>query len=63
MPNYILTLQNRVAELEKQVRSADEGVVDLYRYLQSPKFRKDTTVQVGDIFLRLDQNVRPHLHL
>lgn len=31
------------------------GIGELERYLASPKFREDTTVQVSDIFLRLNE--------
>ena len=52
--NYIHQLQERVAELEADRKAAHEAVVELLVYLESSKFHVDTTVQVGDVFLRLE---------
>ena len=53
--NYIkkLQLDNRRAAAE--LKALEDGMTALRVYLSSPKFHEDTTVQVSDIFLRLDE--------
>lgn len=40
--------------LQDQLDALEAGILDLYGYLQSEKFRTDTTVQVSDVMHRLD---------
>jgi hypothetical protein len=51
--NYIHVLQDRVAELERELAAQVAKEHEIVLYLALPKFREDTTVQVGDILLRL----------
>ena len=39
----------------KVIESTQEHLNDLYRYINSSKFHVDTTVQVSDISMRLDE--------
>ena len=50
-------------EAEKRVAAQREiglttGIQDLVNYLMSDKFHKDTTVQVGDVLLRIEEAKR-----
>lgn len=51
--NYIkrLELENQALRQEKQ--EAANMIKDLQRYLVSPKFHQDTTVQVQDVMNRI----------
>lgn len=51
--NYIkrLELENQALRQEKQ--EAKNMIHDLQRYLVSPKFHQDTTVQVQDVMNRI----------
>jgi hypothetical protein len=51
--NYIHTLQERVAYLEKELGEQQAKERELVTYLALPKFWQDTTVQVTDILHRL----------
>ena len=52
--NYIHQLQKEVAQLEAELAQLREGVRLLLLYAQSPKFRgEDTTMQAGDVVLRV----------
>ena len=53
--------QEKVKELEAQIAEAQEAINEMFRYLQSSKFHKDTTVQVKDVVDRL-QIVRMSLN-
>lgn len=59
MTNYIQTLQDRNRRLESELASIKQGLTDLRVYLSSSKFQVDTTVQVSDIFLRLEEAEAP----
>ena len=54
MANYIRTLQSRVEQLEADKAEALEGLNELHRYLTSEKFYADPSVNVSDIFLRME---------
>lgn len=51
---YINKLQMENSELKNRLKTADIIIIDLYRYLHSEKFHVDNTVNVNDIFNRLD---------
>src|SRR5262249_3283163 len=51
--NYIHRLQDELAQARRLERLADEHLAELVAYLHSPKFAKDTTVQVNDVLTRL----------
>jgi hypothetical protein len=53
--NYIKQLQNDKKVMQAQITAFEDGLAELRRYLELPKFHVDTTVQVKDIFLRLDE--------
>ena len=50
--NYIKKLQLAVGEAQATLNMINQEVENLYAYLMSGKFHKDTTVQVQDIFNR-----------
>ena len=50
--NYINALELDVKEQAQQLAEIQSELIELYKYLESPKFHVDTTVQVGDIFSR-----------
>lgn len=50
--NYINALELDVKEQSEQLAEIQSELIELYKYLESPKFHVDTTVQVGDIFSR-----------
>lgn len=52
---YINTLQEENAALKAEIAGLREGIGRLESYLSLPKFREDPTVQVSDIFLRLEE--------
>ncbi len=52
--NYIQRLEDERAALTAQVAGLEEGITELRRYLQTEKFWQDPTVQVQDVFARLD---------
>ena len=39
----------------KVIETTQEHLNDLYRYINSSKFNVDTTIQVSDISMRLDE--------
>lgn len=51
---YIERLETAIWQLNHAASDANDAILDLYRYLQSTKFHEDTTVQVADIFARLE---------
>ena len=53
--NYIQRLQRQLAESEAARASLRCGIRLLRSYLQSPKFHDDTTVQVRDVLMRLEE--------
>ena len=59
--NYIKRLEEEVAVLREQAAVAYVEIEDLFAYLESPKFREDTTVQTKDVFARLS-SARSHLN-
>jgi len=48
-----LLLEKEAAE--RELARLKAGIRELRIYLSSEKFHEDTTVQVGDVFLRLDE--------
>ena len=55
--NYIKSLQYQVGAAEAEIQSLKDSIDTLRRYINLPKFRDDTTVQVSDIHLRLDEMI------
>jgi hypothetical protein len=53
--NYIKQLQAQVKAQDAELISIYESLQDIQRYLSLPKFESDTTVQVSDIFLRINE--------
>ncbi len=51
--NYIKRLQKDNADLLEQLGEYQDMVYELNRYLDLPKFKEDTTVQVQDVRNRL----------
>ena len=54
----IEALRANVQYLQSEIKSRDDGIRDLAIYLQSSKFRNDTTVQVRDVLNRLQEIYR-----
>ncbi len=52
--SYIEKLQDENLERARKIESALLSVNEIRSYLLSSKFHEDTTVQVRDILLRLD---------
>jgi len=52
-------LARELHEARVEARENSERVRDLLRYLALPKFHQDTTVQVGDVRMRLEGYVHP----
>jgi site-specific recombinase XerD len=52
--NYIKQLEVDKAELKTTIASARTELMELFSYLQSTKFHEDRTVQVQDIYNRMD---------
>ena len=52
--NYIKRLQEQKTQLCDEKVAGLDALHDLYRYLQSEKFHTDTTVQISDVFARLE---------
>jgi len=48
-------LMEELTHAFKVIESTQEHLNDLYRYINSSKFHVDTTVQVSDISMRLDE--------
>lgn len=55
--NYIKKLEKEVRELKAYISGINDGVDDIRRYLNLPKFYEDTTVQRADIFNRLQDMI------
>tara|TARA_R110000803_G_scaffold183400_1_gene245744 strand:- start:568 stop:774 length:207 start_codon:yes stop_codon:yes gene_type:complete len=53
--NYIKQLQAQVKSQDVELTSIYESLQEIQRYLSLPKFESDTTVQVSDIFLRINE--------
>lgn len=51
--NYIKALEARVAKRDNVIAAYETGLIQLLRYMYSPKFQTDTTVQVGDVVDRI----------
>lgn len=45
------------------IETTQEHLNDLYRYINSSKFNTDTTVQVSDISMRLDEMKLALMHI
>ncbi len=52
--NYIQSLKTQIEEKDKEISELKEKIQNLKIYLSSSKFHKDPTVQVQDIFNRLE---------
>jgi predicted RNase H-like nuclease (RuvC/YqgF family) len=52
--NYIQNLKMQIEEKDKEISELKEKIHSLKIYLSSSKFKEDTTVQVQDIFNRLE---------
>ena len=61
--NYIHRLEDEQRLASAELCGLRSGIEDLRRYLSSPKFHEDTTVQVKDIFMRLEEAERFALQL
>ena len=61
--NYIKRLENENKEVRVELCGLRCGLSDLKSYLQSSKFWNDTTVQVNDVLLRLEEAERKSMDL
>lgn len=52
--NYIKQLQEENKELKNTIKESQEIIHELYQYLHSSKFHQDNSVNIHDIFLRLE---------
>ena len=50
-----MTLREQIAAKNVIIEAYEIGIVELNRYINSSKFSIDTTVQVGDIALRINE--------
>jgi len=50
-----MRLHEKVKQQAAMLEDYQEGLKDLVRYLNSPKFKEDPTVQVRDILLRISE--------
>jgi hypothetical protein len=53
--NIIVKLQANEKVYNESLNQVQNSLNEIKRYLLSPKFHQDTTVQVGDILLRIDE--------
>lgn len=53
--NYIVKLQAANKQFQSDMDYVTDWMINLETYLLSPKFHQDTTVQTGDILLRLNE--------
>ena len=53
--NHIQRIMQENVSLKQALQTWSSGLTDLQRYLESSKFHQDTTVQVQDVFLRLQE--------
>lgn len=51
--NYIKRLENDVRVMRQGIEAYDVGIDDIVRYLTSPKFQEDPTVQIQDVLNRI----------
>lgn len=51
--HYVTKLKNEAAADAREIEALRAGLRAVRRYLTSDKFREDTTVQVGDVLLRI----------
>ena len=52
---YNMKLHEQVNHLKDEKEVLFEGIKELKQYLYSDKFKRDTTVQISDIDLRLNE--------
>jgi hypothetical protein len=52
---YNMKLHEQVNQLKDEKEVLFEGIKELKQYLYSDKFKRDTTVQISDIDLRLNE--------
>ena len=53
--NYIKQLQEENKTLKQQIKAHEEGLMDIIRYLNLPKFSIDTSVNKQDILNRIEE--------
>ena len=53
--NYIKQLQKENKDLRQALTTVDDMIIQIEHYLLSSKFHQDTTVQIADVLLRLDE--------
>jgi len=53
--NFIKQLKQDRIELIKQLDNVNKAIMEIERYLTLPKFYKDPYVNIGDVFLRIDE--------
>jgi len=50
-----MKLHEQVKQLKAEKESLLDGIIELQRYINSSKFYQDTTVQISDIDLRINE--------
>lgn len=53
--NYIKRIQQANEQYQSDMNYITDWMISLEKYLLSSKFHEDTTVQTGDILLRLNE--------
>lgn len=56
--NYIKRLEKENATFRRMIAAVEAELMDVRRYLTSPKFHEDPTVQVRDVLARLENVTR-----
>ncbi len=62
MGNYIVRLETGLAKQTLAIDGAWSALNRLKSYLESDKFHEDTTVQVKDVLLRIQQDIEPYFY-
>lgn len=52
-PVKLPSLEEQIQKRSREITILYDGIMDLMTYLESDKFRKDSTVQVQDVLTRL----------
>lgn len=55
MSNWITNLKEESARKDREIAQLRQGLNDILGYLNLPKFHEDTTVQISDIILRIQE--------